>query len=137
MRDGCKHVDLTKDHAREVDRARLSMEADEQDTASTAGAIERPSWSARCPTRLNDDIESLAIADLKQQLSKIAAGRVDDVSRPKGRSGRQTLVIDIDGYDTSAAIATRGTGDKERANPTYTDHSQSLGWALRHSRQGM
>jgi hypothetical protein len=113
------------------------MEADQQDTASTEGAIERPSWSARCPARLNDDIESLAIAVLKQQLSKIAAGRVDDVSRPKGRSGRQTLVIDVDGYDTSAAIATRGASDEKRADTTRADHSQSLIWALRHSGQGV
>ena len=137
MRDGCEHVDLTKDHAREVDRTRLAMEADKQDAPTAASASERTRRRMRRSARLYDDIEPFAITDLKQQLSKIVACRVNDLSRPEGRRGRQALVVDVNGDDASAAIATRGAGDEERANTAYTDHSQSLGWALRHSRQGM
>ncbi len=137
MRDGCEHVDLTKDHAREVDRTRLAMEADKQDAPTAASASERTRRRMRCSARLYDDIEPFAITDLKQQLSKIVACRVNDLSRPEGRRGRQALVVDVNGDDTSAAIATRGAGDEERANTAHTDHGQSLGWALRHPRQGM
>ena len=88
MRDGCKHVDLTKDHVREVDRTRLAMEADEQDAPTAASASERTRRRLRCSARLYDDIEPIAITDLEQQLSKIVACPVNDLSRPKGRRGR-------------------------------------------------
>ena len=113
------------------------MEADKQDASTAASASKRTRWRLRRSARLYDDIEPFAITDLKQQLSKIVACRIDDLSRPEGRRGRQALVVDVNGNDASAAIATRGAGDEERANTAYTDHNQSLGWALRHSRQGM
>ena len=88
MRDSCEYVDLTKDRAREIDRTRLAMKADEQDTPSAASASEGATGRTRCSTRLDDDIESFASADLKQQLAKIVTGRVDNLSRPEGRRGR-------------------------------------------------
>ena len=71
-----EHVDLTKDHAREVDRTRLAMEADKQDAPTAASASERARRRMRCSARLHDDIEPFAITDLKQQLSKIVACRL-------------------------------------------------------------
>jgi len=65
MRHRCEHVDLPKDRTREVDRARLAVKADEQDTSSAASASERARGRARCSTRLDDHIEAFAITDLE------------------------------------------------------------------------
>ena len=88
MRDSCKHVDLTNDHVREVDRTRLAMEADEQDAPTAASACERTRRRLRCSARLYDDIEPIAITDLEQQLAKIVACPVDNLSGPECRRGR-------------------------------------------------
>ena len=77
---GARELQPGADATRELERASAFLGA----RFASEGATGR----TRCSTRLDDDIESFAIADLKQQLAKIVTGRVDDLSRPEGRRSR-------------------------------------------------